>query len=227
MSSDREKLLDNPLSEVSATAFILGSIFGLSTTLAFFLIFKPLYIYVAFVALFHFLEYYITSKYQPSKVTADSFLINNGLEYLMAHSLALVETMLELYLFPSFKHSFNFIKWVGLVLTVLGQSIRTTAMITSGENFSHMIEDERKSSHTLVTTGIYGYFRHPSYAGFFYWAIGTQLLLLNPISFVLFLLMLYKFFGQRIKYEETTLIKFFGKRYIDYRANVPVRIPFL
>lgn len=43
------------------------------------------------------------------------------------------------------------------------------------------------------------WFRHPSYAGFFYWALGTQLVLQNPISFVLYLVILWRFFYRRIQ----------------------------
>ncbi len=43
------------------------------------------------------------------------------------------------------------------------------------------------------------WFRHPSYAGFFYWALGTQLVLQNPVSFSFFLVVLWRFFHSRIK----------------------------
>ena len=43
------------------------------------------------------------------------------------------------------------------------------------------------------------WFRHPSYAGFFYWALGTQLVLQNPVSFVFYAAVLYKFFSRRIR----------------------------
>jgi len=40
--------------------------------------------------------------------------------------------------------------------------------------------------------------RHPSYAGFFAWALGTQILLGNPIGTVVFAVVLWRFFSQRI-----------------------------
>ncbi|VEU21793.1 DEKNAAC102634 [Brettanomyces naardenensis] len=216
----------NPLPEISLTSFILGIVVGLSLAL-FFLDFKVFYLYITLIATFHFLEYYITSKYQPSKVSVDSFLINNGLEYQLAHALALTESLIEIYFFPSFKRSLLPIKLIGFFAALGGQSLRTLAMITSGENFSHTIEGTKTDAHVLVTDGIYSFSRHPSYAGFFYWALGTQLMLLNPLSFIIFLLLLYRFFGRRIRYEESTLITFFGDRYVKYRETVPVRIPFL
>ena len=47
-------------------------------------------------------------------------------------------------------------------------------MATASSNFSHKIEDRKRSSHTLVTTGIYAVLRHPAYFGFFWYSVGTQ-----------------------------------------------------
>ena len=40
--------------------------------------------------------------------------------------------------------------------------------------------------------------RHPSYTGFFYWAVATQLMLGNVVSIVGFVYVLAKFFEARI-----------------------------
>ena len=42
-------------------------------------------------------------------------------------------------------------------------------------------------------------FRHPSYAGFFYYSIGTQIALQNPLSAIGYTLVLYRFFSRRIR----------------------------
>lgn len=81
-------------------------------------------------------------------------------------------------------------------------------------------------SHELVTTGVYSVSRHPSYAGFF-WALGTQILLLNPISLILFLSLLWPFFNDRIQDEEQYLVCFFGNDYVEYRKRTPTLIPFI
>lgn len=69
--------------------------------------------------------------------------------------------------------------------------------------------------------------RHPSYFGFFWWALGAQLLLLNPVCFVGFILVLQKFFSDRITYEEHTLQRFFGQEWIEYKAKTPTWMPFI
>jgi len=74
---------------------------------------------------------------------------------------------------------------------------------------------------------VYAWFRHPSYAGFFYWALGTQLVLQNPVSFVFFAVSLWRFFYYRTRAEERALIKFFGDEYEKYRQRVGVKIPFI
>ena len=35
-----------------------------------------------------------------------------------------------------------------------------------------------------MTDGVYAWFRHPSYVGWLYWSVGTQLILCNPVSLV-------------------------------------------
>lgn len=224
---------ENSLPEVSLTAFVLGTIFGISFLSIFIIQYKSLSIYFCFISLFHFLEYYITAKFQYDKVSLDSYVINNGLEYHAAHLIALFEFFIEVYFFPDFKtnknsnKTFRFIRLIGFLLTILGQFLRSNAMITAGVSFSHKIATTRLKNHKLIKSGIYSYSRHPSYVGFFYWALGTQLLLLNPVTFIVFLALLYNFFGKRIKYEEMKLVSFFGDDYIDYKKSVSVGIPFL
>jgi len=78
-----------------------------------------------------------------------------------------------------------------------------------------------------VTHGIYSYLRHPAYFGFFWWSVGTQLLLSNPISLVAYTAATFYFFYDRIPYEEELLIHFFGDRYRAYQQRTYIGIPFL
>ena len=55
-----------------------------------------------------------------------------------------------------------------------GEAMRKGAMITAMTNFHHYVQYIKKDGHQLVTHGVYGLFRHPSYVGWFYWSIGTQ-----------------------------------------------------
>ncbi|KAH3673965.1 hypothetical protein OGATHE_001945 [Ogataea polymorpha] len=217
--------MSQELARISLTAFLLGAFLGVSCALFFTVAFKQLPVYLASVALFHFLEFYCTAKYSPDKVTTDSFLLFNGSEYMVAHAASITEALLEYYFFPKWKVSHTHLFHAGATLVGLGQLVRSIAMATARESFSHSIATEKKQNHRLVTTGVYGYFRHPSYAGFFYWALGTQVLLCNPFSFIAFYFMLQRFFSRRIRYEESTLIQFFGPAYLEYMKKTRVWIP--
>lgn len=82
---------------------------------------------------------------------------------------------------------------------ILGQLARSYAMAHAGTNFSHVVVMNREQGHVLVKTGIYAYIRHPSYFGFFWWGMGTQFMLGNPVCAVGYALALWKFFSSRIR----------------------------
>lgn len=100
-------------------------------------------------------------------------------------------------------------------------------MVHAGRSFSHLVKVVKLEDHTLVTAGVYSLVRHPSYVGFFYWAMATQLLLSNVVSTLVFALVLSRFFGHRIRVEEVHLIQFFGDKYLAYRRKVGSGLPFL
>ncbi|EJD01223.1 ICMT-domain-containing protein [Fomitiporia mediterranea MF3/22] len=198
--------------------------------------------FLAAWSIFHWGEFTVTAGWNRDKCSVDSFLLDNGILYHIAHATALTEYILSLYFRPMWK-SFPYVSVIGIVFTILGQALRSGAMIHASTNFSHQLAYQKAEQHRLVTDGVYAWFRHPSYAGFFYWALGTQLLLQNPISFILYSILLWRFFYRRIqgKYtrfsaerspdigavEEASLIRFFGDDYKQYRKRVGTKIPFV
>ena len=143
-----------------------------------------------------------------------------------------------------------------------GQALRSMAMIQASTNFSHMVAHHKVANHRLVKEGVYAYvtfrtpfpervltfdhrwFRHPSYTGFFYWAVGTQMVLQNHVCFVVFISILWRFFYYRIRCEcprlppgsklkgsqtdeESRLINFFGDEYREYCKTTRTLIPFI
>ncbi|CCH58474.1 hypothetical protein TBLA_0A06820 [Henningerozyma blattae CBS 6284] len=221
----------NSLTTISFTSYALGAIFGLFIGLLPLIRFKTFNIYLISLSVFHFLEFYITAKYNPLKVHEQSFLINNGIEYLLAHLVAVLECFIENILFPTFKNSNSLVNhiiiFIGIFLIISGQLVRSLAMYTAKNSFSHTVKTEKLNDHKLITNGIYSISRHPSYFGFFYWAIGTQLILLNPISLIIFTIVLWNFFNKRITFEENYLLNFFGSDYLKYKNRVPIGIPFV
>ena len=69
---------------------------------------------------------------------------------------------------------FGCITFIGLILVLGGETLRKLAMWTAKTNFNHYVQHIKADGHTLVTHGIYNYSRHPSYVGWFYWSVGTQ-----------------------------------------------------
>lgn len=162
------------------------------------------------------------------------------MEYLAAHAFGVLEFVVEARYAPHWKHV-HALQLAGLVLVVAGQGFRSLAMVHASTNFSHAVAHTKRAEHVLVQDGIYAYVaaltsyaRHPSYAGFFFWALGTQLLLGNPVATLAFAWALQSFFSQRIRgrshthpVEETLLHRFFGSAYADYCRRVPAGVPFV
>ena len=184
-----------------ATAFTASSIFAIFHSLHS----HPLWrlpFFISTLSLFHSLEYFVTASYNPRAANTAAFILNNGRAYNIAHCLAFLECFIH-YLFFSDYH-FVLPKWLlalGFVFTFVGQSVRTAAMATAGSNFNHIVQSKRRSDHTLVTSGVYAYLRHPSYFGFFWWGLGTQLVLGNVICLLGYAVVLWRFFRRRIESE--------------------------
>ncbi|KAF8424536.1 S-isoprenylcysteine O-methyltransferase [Tirmania nivea] len=218
------------LSGIAARAACLGFAAGVSLFLTFAVGYFQLPFFLFLLSLFHLLEFWTTARYNtPNAKTSSAFLLStNGSAYNIAHSAAILEAVIELYFFPSFKQRISFFPTIlGLALIAIGQSVRTLAMVHAGTNFNHVVQRQRRPGHTLVKHGVYSWLRHPSYYGFFWWGLGTQLMLANPVCFLGYAVVLWKFFHDRIKFEERHLVDFFGEEYITYRAATMVGIPFI
>jgi protein-S-isoprenylcysteine O-methyltransferase len=151
-------------------------------------------------------------------------LLNHSKEYIIAALCSWLEYAMEYSLFPSFK-SWVWLSRVGITMVIIGECLRKVAMFTSGSNFSHVILYKKAENHQLVTHGVYSWFRHPSYVGWFYWSIGTQLLLCNPVCFIGYTTASWRFFRERVEEEELTLIAFFGQQYLNYQQRVGTGLP--
>jgi protein-S-isoprenylcysteine O-methyltransferase len=143
-------------------------------------------------------------------------------------SVSYIEFFLELLIFPSFKNSFNtFFLIAFLPLSLAGVFTRIGAFNSARSNFHHLIRYKRDPDHVLVKSGVYAYERHPGYLGYFVFSVSSQLMIKNPISSVIFTLVLWRFFLNRILDEEITLLKFFNGEYLDYKRDVGTHIPMI
>lgn len=197
------------LSIIGLQSFLLGIAFAASLVLGiqFAVAGYPIWRFWAFVAplsLFHFLEYWTTAQYNPTEVRASSFLLfSNGVHYNAAQGLALTEILVSHFFLPQYQETYvnSITISVGLFLVIFGQATRSLAMATAGSNFNHTPQRVKREGHELVTSGVYGMTRHPSYFAFFWYAIGTQLLVGNKFCVAAFFIFLWYFFHERIKSE--------------------------
>lgn len=189
------------LDGIALRAGCLGFVCALSLNVAYTFRndYPQLPLYISILSFFHFMEFWITARYNSRRAKVEAYILtSNGAAYNVAHMASLVEAVAEFYFFPMLK-SFSAATYLGLFLITMGQIARTLAMKHAGSNFSHYVATRYESGHRLVDTGIYAWLRHPSYFGYYWWAVGTQLLLGNPICAAGFASFLWLFFHNRIR----------------------------
>lgn len=205
------------LAGISSRAFALGIVFGVSLLgaiqLSFFSSLWRALFFVSTLSLFHYLEFDSTARYNTAHANIEAFLLSgNGWQYNVAHTAALSEFFIRQYLQSDYAPSWlpglpftispeasMYSTALGIFLIITCQTIRTLAMASAGRSFNHIVQHRKQDDHILITSGIYRYFRHPSYAGYFWWALGTQLMLGNVICLILYAIILWKFFSIRIQ----------------------------
>lgn len=224
------------LGKIGTTGFLLGAVYGGHVALVAVSLLLDVgewnalilqwSVYMSLLCLFHFMEFFTTAVRQPASLGYSSFVVNHSLSYTIAALLSWLEFWLESFVFRGRKSNATCML-VGLIFVIGGQGIRTLAMWSCGEHFDHQIMERRRDDHKLVKRGIYSVLRHPSYFGWFYWSIGTQLLLCNPLCTVAYALASWHFFSGRIPFEEETLLSFYRQEYVDYMKTTWIGIPFI
>jgi protein-S-isoprenylcysteine O-methyltransferase Ste14 len=116
------------------------------------------------------------------------------------------------------------VRWVGVAIYTLGGILRLAPVFVLGRRFSGLVAIQR--DHTLVTDGLYGVIRHPSYLGLLATAFGWSLAFRAGVGLViaaLITLVLMK----RMDAEERLLGQTFGAEYEAYRARTWRLVPYL
>ncbi|KZM21282.1 Protein-S-isoprenylcysteine O-methyltransferase [Ascochyta rabiei] len=222
------------LAGIGLRAFILGNAamvgFLLAAQLAYHgsHLWRP-FLFLGALSVFHFLEFYTTAAYNTPSASVASYLLTNGSQYRIAHTTAFVETLITSYFFSEWQSKIHspLVILLGVAMVLVGQVVRSIAMAQAGTNFNHTVQSSKNEGHELVTGGLYAYLRHPSYFGFFWWGIGTQVMLGNTLCTLAYAGVLWYFFKTRINHEEKHLIQFFGDDYKAYRVRTRVWIPFI
>jgi protein-S-isoprenylcysteine O-methyltransferase Ste14 len=113
-------------------------------------------------------------------------------------------------------------RWLGVGLFAAGGALRLLPVFVLGRRFSGLVAIQ--PGHTLVTSGVYGVIRHPSYLGLLVNALGWALTFRAGLGVLLTALMIPPLLA-RIRAEERLLRTQFGDEYRAYCARTARLIP--
>jgi protein-S-isoprenylcysteine O-methyltransferase Ste14 len=114
------------------------------------------------------------------------------------------------------------VRWLGVALFIAGGALRMWPVFVLGHRFSGLVAIQ--PGHALVTRGIYGVIRHPSYLGLMVNSLGWALAFRSGIGVLLTALTLVPLVA-RIRAEEVLLASQFGAAYDAYRGRTARLIP--
>jgi protein-S-isoprenylcysteine O-methyltransferase Ste14 len=114
------------------------------------------------------------------------------------------------------------VRWLGVALFAAGGALRIWPVFVLGHRFSGLVAIQ--PGHTLVTTGVYGVIRNPSYLGLLVNALGWALAFRSAVGVLLAALLLPPLVA-RIRAEERLLRSQFGDEYDAYCARTSRLVP--
>lgn len=114
------------------------------------------------------------------------------------------------------------LRWFGVALFAAGGALRIGPVFVLGRQFSGLVAIQ--PHHTLVTQGLYGVIRHPSYLGLIINSLGWALAFRAGVGIVLTALLLIPLMA-RIRAEEALLLAHFDGAYEAYRRRTWRLIP--
>jgi protein-S-isoprenylcysteine O-methyltransferase Ste14 len=114
------------------------------------------------------------------------------------------------------------VRWLGVALFAAGGALRIGPVFVLGRRFSGLVAIQL--GHTLVTTGIYGIIRHPSYLGLLVNSLGWALAFRSGVGLLLTALLIPPLLA-RIGAEERLLRSQFGPEYDAYSSRTSRLIP--
>ena len=113
-------------------------------------------------------------------------------------------------------------RWIGVILLISGSGLRLWPVFVLGRRFSGLVAIQ--PGHTLVTSGVYGVIRNPSYLGLLVSSLGWALAFRAVVGVVLVACLIPPLVA-RIRAEERLLRSHFGSEYDAYCARTSRLIP--
>ena len=114
------------------------------------------------------------------------------------------------------------VKYVGVLLLVLGLGFAVWARFVLGRNWSGIVTV--KEDHTLITRGPYAWVRHPIYSGMLLGLLGSAVTLGTILTFIEVPVVALAFW-LKLRTEERFMLETFGEQYTAYRQHVKALIP--
>jgi len=114
------------------------------------------------------------------------------------------------------------VRWLGVALFAAGGLLRIWPVFVLGRRFSGLVAIQ--PGHRLVTSGVYGIIRHPSYLGLLVNSLGWALAFRSGVGISLTALLIPPLLA-RIHAEERLLRAQFGSEYDAYRSRTSRLIP--
>ncbi len=116
------------------------------------------------------------------------------------------------------------IRWLGVALFAAGGALRIWPVFVLGRRFSGLVAIQ--PGHTLVTRGVYGVIRHPSYLGLLVNSLGWALAFRSGVGVLLTAFTIPPLIA-RIRAEERLLSAQFGDAYDAYRSRTSRLLPWI
>lgn len=114
------------------------------------------------------------------------------------------------------------VRWLGVALFAAGGALRTWPVFVLGSRFSGLVAIQ--PGHKLVTSGVYGVIRHPSYSGLLVNSVGWALAFRSGFGLLLTALLIPPLLA-RIHAEERLLRTYFRGEYDAYCSRTSRLIP--
>ena len=111
-------------------------------------------------------------------------------------------------------HLPDIVGWIGAILFACASGLLWMTHRALDKNWTPTLGF--RENHSLITTGIYKYIRHPMYGAHLLWAIAQPLLLHNWIAGYSFLLAALPQYLMRVGDEEKMMLDKFGDDYQEY-----------
>lgn len=116
------------------------------------------------------------------------------------------------------------VRWLGVAIYAAGGVLRLAPVFVLGRRFSGLVAIQ--PDHRLVTDGLYGVIRHPSYLGLLATGVGWSLALRGGVGLVITALILIVLVA-RMNAEERLLEDTFAAEYAAYRARTWRLVPYV